>query len=394
ELVLAAWEVFELEEDKDELADTLLRIVRFKRQQQQAPPSLDSICRELVERHLLTDVQCQGLLALWEAKNDAIIGAVEAFHADKDMRELVDTLLLVVKHAGLDQNNLSPSSNGKSPVFARGNVPTSPVDDAAADVSLEELHPLSPRASTGKFPTSPPLSPPSYGTFETANSPPTTSFTLGKIPTKRSKDSVVALLDALLRQSLLTNPQHQLLSNFRNDSRVQAAVQSQSAKESLVELYQVLQWETNRQSILHKCDEVEFVDTLMRLSDTIDGPAEGGEIAQSEAPEVASSMLALHATGKLSPDVLEQLQMDDPKVLAAFDDELVDTLNRIATTGRNNTRLSMDKQLLHLVYELQLPADELAALKLAISTNDEVVQAAVDVFQIDHDEVLIYIFEH
>ncbi|RHY05396.1 hypothetical protein DYB36_014434, partial [Aphanomyces astaci] len=345
ELVLAAWEVFELEEDKDELADTLLRIVRFKQQQQQAPPSLDSICREMVQRHLLTDVQCQGLLALWEAKNDAIIGAVEAFHADKDMRELVDTLLLVVKHAGLDQN-LSPSNNGKSPVFARGNVPTSPGDDAA-EVSLDELHPLSPRASTGKFPTSPPLSPPSYGTFETANSPPPTSFTLGKIPTKRTKDSVVALLDALLRQSFLTNPQHQLLSNFRNDSRVQAAVQSQSATESLVELYQVLQWETNRQSILHKwivpledqgkgrglrrlwasddprlmaafiCfaddnDEVEFVDTLMRLSDTIDGPAEGGEIAQNEAPEVASSMLALHATGKLSPDALEQLQMDDP----------------------------------------------------------------------------------
>ncbi|KAF0708816.1 hypothetical protein AaE_013079, partial [Aphanomyces astaci] len=314
-----------------------------------------------------------GLLALWEAKNDAIIGAVEAFHADKDMRELVDTLLLVVKHAGLDQNNLSPCNNGKSPVFARGNIPTSPVDDDDAAASLDELHPLSPRASTGKFPTSPPLSPPSYGTFETANSPPPTSFTLGKIPTKRTKDSVVALLDALLRQSFLTNPQHQLLSNFRSDSRVQAAVQSQSATESLVELYQVLQWETNRQSILHKwivpledqgkgrglrrlwasadprlmaaficfaddCDEVEFVDTLMRLSDTIDGPAEGGEIAQNEAPEVASSMLALHATGKLSPDALEQLQMDDPKVLAAFDvfesaqdmEDFKDTLRRLA----------------------------------------------------------------
>ncbi|RHY99209.1 hypothetical protein DYB35_011371 [Aphanomyces astaci] len=300
----------------------------------------------MVQRHLLTDVQCQGLLALWEAKNDAIIGAVEAFHADKDMRELVDTLLLVVKHAGLDQN-LSPSNNGKSPVFSRGNVPTSPGDDAA-EVSLDELHPLSPRASTGKFPTSPPLSPPSYGTFETANSPPTTSFTLGKIPTKRTKDSVVALLDALLRQSFLTNPQHQLLSNFRNDSRVQAAVQSQSATESLVELYQVLQWETNRQNqgkgrglrrlwasddprlmaaficFADDNDEVEFVDTLMRLSDTIDGPAEGGEIAQSEAPEVASSMLALHATGKLSPDALEQLKMDDPK------EDFKDTLRRLA----------------------------------------------------------------
>ncbi|RHY30328.1 hypothetical protein DYB32_004399 [Aphanomyces invadans] len=466
ELVLAAWEVYELEEDKDELADTLLRIVRFKRQQ--ASPSLESICREMVERHLLTRAQYQGLLALWEAKNEAMVGAVEAFHVDKDMRELVDTLLLVVKHAGLTggDGTLSPpppphhqSARGfpDSPAHESVVVPQSP----EAAPSLEELNPLSPKHSaqrSGTFSSqasqpSAPQSPPSYGTFGTLTSP---TASLGKkagsttSPPHDKPSDAQSLLDVLLRQSLLTRAQHQLLSHVaRDDARLRAAVSAYSASndlcalaQTLGELYDVLQWETNHDKILqtwivplegqgkgdglrrlwaghdprmmaaylvfvHDHDEHEFVDTLTRLAalyvqeaSTAADQADG----QEEAKQIASSLLALHSAGKLSQDVLEALRVDDPRVVAAFDvfessqdvSELVDTLNRVASTGRADVVHSsdvaasagaMEKQLLHFVYELDVPAEDVAALKQAIADHDPVVQAAVEVFQVDRDEV-------
>jgi hypothetical protein len=40
------------------------------------------------------------LIRLWEQQNEALIGAWEAYQVDLDMKELMDTLLLVVKHAG------------------------------------------------------------------------------------------------------------------------------------------------------------------------------------------------------------------------------------------------------------------------------------------------------
>ncbi|ETV91987.1 hypothetical protein, variant 1 [Aphanomyces invadans] len=381
ELVLAAWEVYELEEDKDELADTLLRIVRFKRQQ--ASPSLESICREMVERHLLTRAQYQGLLALWEAKNEAMVGAVEAFHVDKDMRELVDTLLLVVKHAGLTggDGTLSPPPPPHHQ-SARG-FPDSPAHDSVvvpqspeAAPSLEELNPLSPKHSTQRSGTfssqesqpSAPQSPPSYGTFGTLTSP---TASLGKkagsttSPPHDKPSDAQSLLDVLLRQSLLTRAQHQLLSHVaRDDARLRAAVSAYSASndlcalaQTLGELYDVLQWETNHDTILqtwivplegqgkgdglrrlwaghdprmmaaylvfvHDHDEHEFVDTLTRLAalyvqeaSTAADQADG----QEEAKQIASSLLALHSAGKLSQDVLEALRVDDPRVVAAFD---------------------------------------------------------------------------
>ena len=46
---------------------------------------------------------------------------------------------------------------------------------------------------------------------------------------------------------------------------------------------------------------------------------------------------------------------------------------------------AMEKQILHLVYELELPEDELVALKTAIVENDVVVQAAIQVFEAEKD---------
>ncbi|CAK4674311.1 unnamed protein product [Aphanomyces euteiches] len=412
ELVLAAWEVYELEEDKDELADTLLRIVRFKRQQ--AAPSFDSICREMVERGLLTWSQCKGLLRLWEAKNEAIIGAVEAFHVDKDIKELVDTLLLVVKHAGLAR------------VDAGVSEPLSPTKET----SLEELNPLSPKSAAKAVS---PTASASYGTFTTLTSP--------------SSAFLPQLLDSLLAKKKLTPVQHQLLGVLatRNDPRLASAVSEFKAKQDAeafvqlaVDLCDVVHWETNHETILQTWivpleeqgrgsglrqlwqqddprmmaayllfvedqQEDEFIDTLARLS-SVESPVQALD-ERDDNREIASSLVALHSAGKISQEMLEHLEAEDPKVAAAFDvyesdqnmDELLDTLERIhnGTTKSEDTKATttspikpedMEKQLLHFVYELDLPAEEIAALKQAIADNDVVVQAAMEVFQVEHDE--------
>ncbi|KAF0698224.1 Aste57867_11151 [Aphanomyces stellatus] len=438
ELVLGAWEVYELEEDKDELADTLLRIVRFKRQQ--AAPSLESICREMVERNLLTWTQYQGLLQLWDAKNEAMVGAVEAFHVDKDMKELVDTLLLVVKHAGLATHlATSPSSS----VI----VPMSPAKFEAP--TLEELHPLSPKGKTA--PLSPkgktvPLSPAAratYGTFNTLTSPMSSSA-----PSSSSSASsfLPRLLDTLRQQSMISHAQHQLLSHLamQKDARLASvAAEYKSTRDAkafvqhVVDLCDVLHWEKNHTTILHKWiiplekqgvgaglrqlwthddarlmaayllfvhdhQEDDFIDTLKRLSAIVSNDVDDDALDR----EIASSLVALHSSGKLSQDLLELLDPTDPKVGAAFHvfetahdmDDLLDTLQRIGALAKlaiddeamppptSPKPDAMEKQLLHFVYELQLPADELAALKQAIADNDVVVQAAMEVFQVEADE--------
>ncbi|KDO30429.1 hypothetical protein SPRG_04331, partial [Saprolegnia parasitica CBS 223.65] len=156
ELVLAAWEVYELDEDRMEFADTLLRIVRFKSAAVASPLppsvhdvtalSMEDVLKEMQSRNALTSLQYQGLLRLWRAKNDAMVGAMEAFQVDHDLKELVETLLLVVKHAGLTKQKPAPIT-----------VPR---------VDLEELHPLSPTAQALR-------SPPSYGTFAPGSAPST-----------------------------------------------------------------------------------------------------------------------------------------------------------------------------------------------------------------------------
>ncbi|EQC32711.1 hypothetical protein SDRG_09684 [Saprolegnia diclina VS20] len=490
ELVLAAWEVYELDEDRMEFADTLLRIVRFKSPAVASPStaspsvlvtalSMEDVLKEMQSRSALTSLQYQGLLRLWRAKNDAMVGAMEAFQVDHDLKELVETLLLVVKHAGLTKQKPTPIS-----------VPR---------IDLDELHPLSPKAQDVR-------SPPSYGTFVPGSAPSTpvqgaarTSSSLSARSTPSAKPVAKAapasnlskakpnpkakpalhvatslpddvgspanlilspshyppnstelyiaqLLERLVASSDLSAGQQMALKTLikKQDARLFAAAtsfQHDGDKAALLPLLHdlcgVLNWEANHQSILYTWivpleqdgrgaglrdlwdandprlmaayflflqdrNEDDFTDTLLRLA-TSTPPASDLEVAKDALDDLVTA-------GRLSQDVEAHLAPEDPRVLAALDvyadsldiPDLVDTLERIASPSTVASPLSsprahdedtsrvdmsvMEKQILHLVYELDLPDDELLALKTALVENDVVVQAAIQVFETEKDE--------
>ncbi|OQS04476.1 hypothetical protein THRCLA_03288 [Thraustotheca clavata] len=507
DLVLAAWEVYELDEDRLEFADTLLRIVRFKTHGIPPSPtkvkpevnlSMEGVLKEMVNKQLLTAVQYQGLLRLWKAKNEAMIGAMEAYEADHDIKELVETLLLVVKHAGLTKHKPVPIT-----------VPAS---------NLEELHPLSPRVQNVR-------SPPSYGTFEgklqsaattpseprtstptrspkvkspvvkspkpklrvntqlssSSNSPaqplspsaalPLSSRNLPTSPSHYAPDSqeyfVGQLLEQQVQKGVLTPGQFMALKTLlkKQDATLFAAAQaykenpedSDALAATLLDLCNVMHWEANHQSILHTWivpleqegrgsglrdlwnnndprmmaayqlyvhdhNKEDFIDTLVRLASVSSSERDHEEKSQdandqlnkaeeiddqvNEAEEASAALDELESAGRLSQDVKEQLDPDDPRVHAALEvysdnqdvGDLVDTLERIASpkvTQEDENEIQddeavdagvMEKQILHLVYELALPDDELAALKGAIVDNDVVVQAAIQVYEMEKDE--------
>ncbi|KDO30428.1 hypothetical protein SPRG_04330 [Saprolegnia parasitica CBS 223.65] len=155
-------------------------------------------------------------------------------------------------------------------------------------------------------------------------------------------------------------------------------------------------------------NEDDFIDTLVRLATTS---------ATTDTAAAKHALDELVTAGRLSQDVEEHLAPEDPRVLAALDvyadsldiPDLVDTLERIAspdatvasspfsprTTDKDDgdddeKRVidvsAMEKQILHLVSELDLPEDELLALKSALVENDVVVQAAIQVFEAEKDE--------
>ncbi|OQR88040.1 hypothetical protein ACHHYP_07678 [Achlya hypogyna] len=472
ELVLAAWEVYELDEDRFELADTLLRIVRFKSQasapanHQSPPPSalaMEDVLREMCQRQLISAAQLAGLDKLWRAKNEAMVGAMEAYVVDHDLKELVETLLLVVKHAGLT------TTHKPAPIV----VPAT---------ALEELHPLSPKATA--------QSPPSYGTFaegsalsspravasssvaatssvaassavvspakspkktlRVATSLPVTAMPLFS-PSHYAPDSdefyIVRVLEELVTAGQLSAGQLMALKTLlkKRDTVLFTAVggyrkdgDRDALVAALVDRCDVLNWEANHQSILHTWivpleqagrgnglrdlwlnndprmmaayqlflhdqNRADFEDTLARLSAVASEAATeaAADVITDAADEAvaAEAIEELERAGRLGQEVAEQLSAEDPRVLAALDvfsdsqdvPELVDTLERIASPrvaveADDVSAPAMEKQILHLVYELELPSDELLALKGAIVDNDVVVQAAIQVFEAEKDE--------
>ncbi|RLN51989.1 hypothetical protein BBJ28_00012980 [Nothophytophthora sp. Chile5] len=113
-LLESAYEVFAGDGDASELLDTLQRVAKLQRQVEQThaargfPSEADSstqqlrledVVREMQRRDLLQAGDAAGLLVLFHGGNEALQAANEAFQADGDVRELEETLLLVVKHA-------------------------------------------------------------------------------------------------------------------------------------------------------------------------------------------------------------------------------------------------------------------------------------------------------
>jgi hypothetical protein len=112
-LLESAYEVFAGDGDGSELLDTLQRVARLQRQIEQSRAGqnvsgaealasglgLEDVVRQMQRRGAVQAGEAAGLLMLFAGGNEALQAANEAFQADGDVRELEETLLLVVKHA-------------------------------------------------------------------------------------------------------------------------------------------------------------------------------------------------------------------------------------------------------------------------------------------------------
>ncbi|CCI10434.1 unnamed protein product [Albugo candida] len=111
QLTRAAFHQFQSEGQSDEFVSALLGIVRFTCQPETRSRLLQ-IVGEMLQRQLIRSHEADGLIRLYEEKNDALTAASEVFEIDGDEKELIETLLLVVKHAGLEDPLLCIESKG------------------------------------------------------------------------------------------------------------------------------------------------------------------------------------------------------------------------------------------------------------------------------------------
>ncbi|TMW61787.1 hypothetical protein Poli38472_010850 [Pythium oligandrum] len=401
ELVRAAWEVFEVERNVEDFGDTLLRIARFTTRQD-SKVRIVEVVGEMMRRQLIRSHEADGLLRLFEEKNDAMVAAKEAFESDGDVTELVETLLLIVKHANF----------GEPPI-------------------------CSPRNAVPKTPPSSPV-----------------------IPDRVEEEQAVAtrLIEILCSSGRLAQWQADLLLALlvRGDERVLAVMDvyndDRDARElvdTLWRLCDLTAWEQNRgrivsewieplevsgqvpkgvlQKLVNARDDrlvaafvvflgdgngAEFSDTLAHLGRIVAKQPlrlrKASNVEQATEPlvdeQVTQVLDTLVFEGALSADVREQvsarINAKDAAALAALDvyaetqdvQDLADTLQRILTrrqrktSDTNATPLSptrasvMEKQLLHFASELELASGELVALKRAIARRDSTVEAVVQVY--------------
>uniref|UniRef100_K3X9J1 Uncharacterized protein n=1 Tax=Globisporangium ultimum (strain ATCC 200006 / CBS 805.95 / DAOM BR144) TaxID=431595 RepID=K3X9J1_GLOUD len=414
ELVRAAWEVFEVEKNVHDLGDTLLRIARFT-SRNDSKLRLVEVVGEMMRRQLIRSHEADGLIRLYEEKNEAMLAANEAFASDGDVKELVETLLLVVKHANFGE---APTCSPRH-AFHRTRAPS---------LSLS---------------------------FSANNYEPGTEEFLA-----------ARLIEVLGIKGRLTEWQTELLLALltQNDDRLLAAIdvynEDQNARElvdTLWRLCDLLVWEENKRSIIQEWilplekqgrvkppgslakliqardDRVmaafivylensngqEFADTLERIARIEAKTKHIGITSVSSTTQDADSefnvdaadkiLLSLVKNGIVSADEQQAVQhlykAHDAQVLAAFDvycatedsEDFVDTLKRVLARSSSRSSASpspskskiarMEKQLLHFASELELAPDELAALKRSIARQDEILEAAVEVYEVEKDEV-------
>lgn len=421
ELVRAAWEVFEVEKNVHDLGDTLLRIARFT-SRNDSKLRLVEVVGEMMRRKLIRSHEGDGLIRLYEEKNEAMLAANEAFESDGDIKELVETLLLVVKHANF----------GEPPI-------------------------CSPRHSASK----------NHANYSRAVMPPSPSLSVSDQFESGTEEYVAArLIDTLAKKGRLSDWQRELLLTLlsQNDDRLLAAIdvynEDQHVRElvdTLWRLCDLLVWEENKRSIIREwvvpleqerrvakgvlqqliearddrimaafvvylgdSDDEEFVDTLARIARIALTSFSGAKAKRNDASvtedvdlefdieEVESVLASLVENGLISEDdaagVRSLFMTYNAQVLAAFDvfhatedsEDLADTLSRIL--ARHSASVSplspskskiarMEKQLLHFASELGLAPDELSALKRSIARQDEILEAAVEVYEMENDEV-------
>jgi len=397
ELVIAAWQVFEAEHNADELSDTLLRIARFTTRND-SKLRLVEVVGEMMKRHLIRSHEADGLIRLYEQKNEAMLAANEAFEADGDVKELVETLLLVVKHANFGAPPICSPRGTRRDLDYEDGESNSAVDDEVVRVS-RLIHQI---ASKGRF-------------------------------VRWQKELLLSLLsardDRVLAAVDLYNEDRNARELVDTLQRLADLVAWTRGKQQLVEEWvlplaasgrvSVPSAEVLRALIETRDDRVmaafavylddqnasEFIDSLVRIAAIASRSKQQSEQSEKEeATNMLAVIAALAQDGSLQTEdkeVVDALvEAKDARVLAAFDvyaatsdaGDLVDTLTRVVVLERravtvHSPSVRMEKQLLHFVSELPLDAEQTAALKRAIASRDSEIEAAARVFLEQSDEV-------
>eukprot|EP00742_Colponemidia_sp_Colp-10_P005009 GILJ01005352.1.p1 GENE.GILJ01005352.1~~GILJ01005352.1.p1 ORF type:complete len:1382 (-),score=208.70 GILJ01005352.1:217-4362(-) len=145
-LVRAAFESFELNEDGDELKDTLIKIVQrgtpgLDRPSSPTPQYKDTLVRlvvSLAQKKLDTD-ELRILRQLLQENNEFLMSAFDVFEADQDQDELLDTVVRLVKKSKRDSVALqSSASASRQPDYARRQASQSHHNDSSKAKSSAE----------------------------------------------------------------------------------------------------------------------------------------------------------------------------------------------------------------------------------------------------------------
>lgn len=411
-LVQAAWDVYGVEQNVHDLGDTLLRIARFT-SRADAKLRLVEVVGEMLRRRLVRSHEADGLIRLFEEKNDALLAAAEAFESDGDVNELVETLLLVVKHANFgDPPVCSPRHAHRSRFRTVSTAPSlefgeSGTDERAALQLIERLR------ATGRL----------------ADWQREVLMTLvgqhddrvlaamdvynDDADVRELVDTLSCLCDLLVwdehapsivrewvtpleqRGAVPRGVLQELIAN--RDDRVLAAfvvyLGDRNDDEFVDSLERIARIAT-RQSAESMTERVDCAIDLARADAQLAALVTDGLLSSSDCATVKTLVRASHAQVLAAFDVLD-----------ATDDrsDFVDTLARIlarhansgAEDGRSEALASstaspiarMEKQLLHFASELRLAPAALAALKRSIARQDEILTAAVEVYEVEQDEV-------
>nr|CCA19844.1 conserved hypothetical protein [Albugo laibachii Nc14] len=114
QLTRAAFQLFQSEGQIDDFMSALFRIVRLTFHPK-TRSRLVQVVEEMLERQLIQSHEADGLIRLYVEKNDALTAANEVFEMDGDEKDLIETLLLVVKHAGLGDPSLESQNTVANP---------------------------------------------------------------------------------------------------------------------------------------------------------------------------------------------------------------------------------------------------------------------------------------
>lgn len=400
DLVRAAWEVFEVEKNVAELGDTLLRIARFT-SRKDTKVRLVEVVGEMLRRQLIQSHEADGLIQLYETRNEAMLAANEAFEADGDVKELVETLLLVVKHADFGSPPRCTSPRGTN---VKAVAPLAPGSEALAVSKLIRTLGAAGKLSSWQMDI--------LNALVASND----DRLLAAVDLYHEDRNVHELVDTVWRLCELVAWQtnkHMIVKDWVIPLETAGRIASRHVLAKL----------TNERDdrvmaalvvFLGDRDGDEFADTLERISrltsqDQKRNPKSSDveEDSAFDKRKVFSILEALSVNGYLTSEELAVvkalLSTQDARVLAAFDvfdsardpADLADTLQRIVATASTRTNKQkrvtsaavMEKQLLHFASELALSTEELAALKRSITRNDPILEAAVEVYEMEHDEV-------